>query len=481
MKRIYLILVSFTLISTLTFSYACSEPNGVISEATDNSADSEEPTDEELRNAISDDLPETDCEGREFRLFAFDKMEKFFFADEQNGEIINDSIYTANKAVEERFNTDIVFVDSGGDDVSHNNAIRTSIMANDDEFDVAENHDSLSGASAMEGLYMNLYEIPYLDFEKPWWPSNAVESLTFMDQMYVGSSNMSYKGFHFTRVLFFNKTLIEDYNLTEPYQYVFDGQWTLDLLISITKDIYEDLNGDGKADRDDLYGYMANNPSYCYLEAFGINAIEKTDDELVLAVNNEKTLMMFEKMYTLIFESPGGIMVDYSVSAELFGKGHAMYVFGELGHAVDTLRYTDVNYGIIPLPKLDDTQEEYLSAYTDRFFVVPVNKQDTEFIGLMLEAMSAEGYKKVIPAYYEVALKQKFTYDDESVQILELINEVRILDFAFVYCNNFNGMVNELLNPTKPSKDFVSLYAKREKTLLSAVEKVSDIFVDLAS
>jgi hypothetical protein len=98
----------------------------------------------------------------------------------------------------------------------------------------------------------------------------------------------------------------------------------------------------------------------------------------------------------------------------------------------------------------------------------------------MLEAMSAEGYKKIIPGYYEVALKQKFTYDDESVQILELINKVRILDFAFVYCNNFNGIVNELLNPTKPSKDFASLYAKREKTLAESVTKVSDIFVALA-
>ncbi|MHB1152275.1 MAG: hypothetical protein ACYCWE_12525 [Eubacteriales bacterium] len=478
MKQISTLLCFLILLSTVL--YSCSGTNNKPADTVAVSSAAPEPTEEELRNSISDDLPDTDCEGREFRLYAFGKMEKFFFADEQDGEIINDSIYLANKTVEERFNTDIVYVDSGGNDTSHNSAIRTSILANDNAFEVAENHDSLSGASAMEGLYLNLYEIPYLNFEKPWWPSNAVESLTFMDQMYVGSSNMSYKGFHFTRVLFFNKTLISDYNLTEPYQYVFDGDWTLDMLIGITKDIYEDVNGDTKADKNDIYGYMANNPSYCYLEAYGINSIEKTDSELVMAINNQKTVTLFEKMYTLIFESAGGIMVDYSESAVLFGEGHAVYVFGELGHAVDTLRYTDVNYGIVPLPKLDDTQAEYLSAYTDRFFVVPVNMQDLEFIGLLLEAMSAEGYKKVIPAYYEVALKQKFTYDDESVQILELINEVRILDFAFVYCNNFNGIVNELLNPLRPSKDFASLYAKREKTLASSVAKVSDIFVALA-
>lgn len=477
MKTISILLL---LIFILPAICSCSGPGETPAVSAGVSTSAPEPTEEELRNAISDDLPETDCEGREFRLYAFDKMEKYFYADEQNGEIINDSIYTANKTVEERFNTDIVFVDSGGDDVSHNSAIRKSILANDNIFEVAENHDSLSGASAMEGLYLNLYEIPYLNFEKPWWPSNAVDSLTFMNQMYVGSSNMSYKGFHFTRVLFFNKSLIADYNLTEPYRYVFDGQWTLDLLIGITKDIYEDMNGDAKADKSDIYGYMANNPSYCYLEAYGINPIEKSDNELVMAINNEKTIQLFDKMYSLIFESPGGVMVNYSESAALFGEGHAVYVFGELGHAVDILRYTDVNYGIIPLPKLDETQEEYLSAYTDRFFVVPVNSPDLDFFGLILEAMSAEGYKKVIPAYYEVALKQKFTYDDESVRILELINEVRILDFAFVYCNNFNGIVNDLLNPSKPSKDFASLYAKREKTLAAAVAKVSDIFVELA-
>lgn len=204
MKPFSLILI--LLISVPIFSYSCSESNEVDEvdhETSDISVDNDELTDEQLRNAICDDLPQTDYEGRAFRLFAFDKMEKFIFADEQNGEIINDSIYIANKTVEERFNTDIVFVDSGGDDISHNNAIRASVLSNEDSFEVAENHDSLSGASAMEGLYMNLYEIQYLDFEKPWWPANAVESLTFLDQMYVGSSNMSYKGFHFTRVLFF--------------------------------------------------------------------------------------------------------------------------------------------------------------------------------------------------------------------------------------------------------------------------------------
>ena len=462
------------LILTLTsVLLACSEVNNTSSGADTTAAVSEAETSEiDARKAISDDLPNVKFDGRQFRIYSSTGRETTFYTAEQNGEVINDAIYSAIATTEERFNVDIVNIDSGGDDVGHNDRIRSIITSGDDAFEVAENHDSLSGGLAVQGLFLNLYDIPHLNFDKPWWPTNAVESLTYRGKMYLASSNFSYRGFHWTRVLFFNKDLIVDFNMEEPYKYVFDGTWTLDKLSSLVKDTYSDLNGNSQRDKDDLYGYVAEGPIYCHLEQYDLNPLVKTDDGgLEIGLNNERTLTLVDKLYTLLHESKGAMITGYGESYNWFGTHRALFAFGEIQYAVDKYRYTEVNYGIVMLPKLDESQENYRAEYTDRFLLFPITTTDLEFSGTIFEAMSAEGYKQIFPAYYEIALKQKFTFDDESVRILDIINDVRVLDFSYIYIPDINGILNKLLYET-PSKDFASLYAKNEKALNAKIKQL---------
>lgn len=244
--------LSFFLALALTFTAiatSCAkEGEKAASDTTASQSVESETTELDARAAISDDLPSKDWGGRQFRIFSSPGRETTFYAEEQDGEVINDALYNARATTEERFNVEVVNIPSGGDDVGHNDKIRTSITAGEYAFEIAENHDSLSGGLAVQGLFLNLYDIPYLNFEKPWWPSNAVDSLTFQGKMFLGSSNFSFRGFHWTRVIYFNKDLLLDYNMEEPYKYVFDGTWTLDRFISLVKDTYEDLNGNSQRD-----------------------------------------------------------------------------------------------------------------------------------------------------------------------------------------------------------------------------------------
>jgi len=468
--------LSFFLALALTFTAiatSCAkEGEKAASDTTASQSVESETTELDARAAISDDLPSKDWGGRQFRIFSSPGRETTFYAEEQDGEVINDALYNARATTEERFNVEVVNIPSGGDDVGHNDKIRTSITAGEYAFEIAENHDSLSGGLAVQGLFLNLYDIPYLNFEKPWWPSNAVDSLTFQGKMFLGSSNFSFRGFHWTRVIYFNKDLLLDYNMEEPYKYVFDGTWTLDRFISLVKDTYEDLNGNSQRDDEDLYGYVAKGPIYCYLEQYDLTPVIKTEDGgLELGVNNPRTLTLVEKMYSLLFESAGGLIRDFTTAEKMFSSNRALFAFGYISNAVDIYRYTEVNYGIVMQPKLDDTQKQYRAEYTDRFMLFPITSEDLEFSGMIFEAMSAEGYKQVFPAYYEIALKQKFTYDAESVQVLDIINDVRVLDFSYIYIPEINGILNQLFY-SSPSRDFASLYKKNEKALNAKLQNI---------
>ena len=59
--------------------------------------------------------------------------------------------------------------------------------------------------------------------------------------------------------------------------------------------------------------------------------------------------------------------------------------------------------------------------------------QDPEFVGVIAEALNAESWKRVVPAYYDISLKYKGARDEQSVAMLDLIVEGRIFDFGYVY------------------------------------------------
>ena len=159
---------------------------------------SSETVSEETKNEISDDLPDTDLEGYEFRIMAISpRYIKYVYSDEQDGSLMNDAVYKKCRAVEERFNCKIMLADGAADipeDVKdHFGPIKTPVLAGEDAFDIATGHDISMANFSLEGYFENLCEIPYLNFDKPWWPKFTMDSLTVNGRAYLFSNNISYE------------------------------------------------------------------------------------------------------------------------------------------------------------------------------------------------------------------------------------------------------------------------------------------------
>ena len=419
---------------------------------------------------ISDGLPELDFGGYDFRITSYSNIRDRVFAENDIGEVINDAQYSARVTVEERFNVKISLAEAGGStDGSDLTAVKKSILAGDDEFDLVHAHDITLCTNSLENIFVNLYNIPNLDFAKPWWPANSVDSLTVLGQMYVYSNAMTTDSIGNIRVIYINKDKARDYGIALPYRDVFEGSWTIDKLIAMTRDVYSDLNGNGEADEEDLFGFEYRDQYFiCTLEPLGITPYKRDREEIVkLNLNNERTLLAVDKMHTLLFDLKSTFFKnDNKVENNIFMSNRALATCLQLGEAVDKLRFTDINYGILPMPKLEASQENYYSGYTSYLCAVPNTAQDLARTGAVIEALSAEGYKKVLPAYNEIALKNKYLQDDESIEMLDLINETKMLDFAWCYNVNYQGpywfMRDLFIGGKSPSTDFASWYDKNE-------------------
>ena len=93
----------------------------------------------------------------------------------------------------------------------------------------------------------------------------------------------------------------------------------------------------------------------------------------------------------------------------------------------------EIDYGIIPMPKMDDSQEDYVTYNFGTYYMaILLTAADPEMSAVMLEALNAESYKNVVNVYYDTALKNKYSRDEESRKMIDLINSKCFFDFTFV-------------------------------------------------
>ena len=454
--------VSALLLLTLLFT-ACGETvqqTPIDSDPVANSDDITTVDDALLSDNLPDDL---DFNGRELRILSSQEYEGFgdglhmLLVTENSGDILDDAIYQRNLKVMERFG--VTFVETP---MTYNEAhtlVRTSVSAGDDVYDVISLADRNALSLVAEGMIYYMDELPYIDLEREYWNQTLNESITIADRQVLAYSDMMLTAYDFTHLLSFNKAMIDELSLDDPYTLVDSGKWTLDRFNEYLAAATSDLNGDTIYDENDRYGFVsdAKQVSPCFWIAAGCLSIEKDDSDIPrFVMNSERMLNTLDRVYQLTWENNywykqlGVEEIGYT----MFSNGQALFCNASFDALFGGIfRASNIEYGVIPYPKYDESQERYYTRVEGGFpYVVPVTVNDTEFVGAMLEALACESHNTVLPAYYEVALKTKYTRDDTSARILDMIMEGRIYDFGdtFLTGNVRDGFVAQTFSAGQP-------------------------------
>lgn len=485
MKKAIGIIILLSLAAQLT---ACGgeSPSGnpeLTEKSTETTAVSADSTDKFGRGIVASAVPSgLDFKGAELRIFSRGDsgFEYEFCADEENGDILNDAVYARNVAVEEQLKIKIVnkpeAFNSGGTDMTN---MVNSINAGDDEYDLAAIHCSQGAKYVAEGYFLNLNELKYLDFEKPWWKQDFAKELEINGNLPIALGDISLSSIMRTVVTFYNKNLYEQYFDEPIYDIVNSGKWTLDKLSAMTRDISRDLDGNGSMDEKDFYALgfrSAATPLDAFIAALNLSITTKNSSGIPeLSFYSERTSDAFARLYKIVKESAGtytNARADAVGAATLFPKkfaaGELIFDFGGIG---DTEIYRDMetDYGIVPLPKYDETQKKYQTLPHNAFSVIAVPKTNTrlDMTAAAIELFGQKNYESVTPVYYETVLKSKYFRDDESSQMLDLVMEGICLNFGSVYQRLGIAMIGDLMRDLP--EDFASAYASKKTTYETAL------------
>ncbi len=492
MRRVLSIILTILIMGTSVLSCSSGEDskNTASTEQQTSSADTVQ-SDEtsqsddilENRKNVQDSLPNNlDFNGATLQMIVQTEHYNDATVEELTGELVDDEVYMRNSRVSERLNIVInpaIQTDYG----SISSMVGASVMAGDGAYDLVLQHAVTAGGNALQDYFINWYEVPYVDFTKPWYPQESIKDLTIKDQMYITVSDMCLSLTKNTYCMFFDKVVAEQYNLENMYDIVNRGEWTLDKLRETTKDIYVDVDGNGKSDKNDFFGFATDLFSNIntYLWSCDQPIVEFTeDDQVIVHYTEEKTANIIEKITDLIFNQVGGIGGnEHRYGLTLFEEGHALFCNSLIGYSAIYLGDYENEFGIIPYPKYDEAQENYYTMVDGNFSVIAVPRSvDTsklEMIGAATEALSADSWKNVIPKYYDITLKVRNVRDQESVAMLDMIMEGRVVDFAYLY-DNWEGFVFETQNIVANQQDFASYVAKRVKLKTKIYEKRLEFF-----
>jgi len=343
-----------------------------------------------------------------------------------------------------------------------------------------------AGALVQRGQIYNLYEVMYLDFDKPWWDKTANDSMTVGKKLYGAAGNITTMTNDATWTVVFNKDLNRDHGLEDPYQLVRDGKWTLDVLHANSKIVTKDLDGDGIFTGEDQWGAVLQHEcAYSLFAASGQKIIEKDNDDMPeLALNNNRSVAALTKVIDFMSDDTAQIKADSAenmrrytnvwdeITTRVFAESRALYLVTNFD-MVKTLRAMDADFGILPLPKYDESQPQYYNTmqYNNATVMcVPMTAKDTERTGAILEAWAAESVNTLTKAYYEITLKGKHAIDEESSEMLDLIFSTRVIDMGMFF--NWSGMQDFFSGfSQRGSIDFTSQYERAEPRWITAMER----------
>lgn len=191
---------------------------------------------------------------------------------EENGDILNDSVFRRNVIIEDKYNIKLEVVEANVAD-----SISKVVNSGDDSYDVALGGIGNSYASAGKGYLLDLNDVPYVDLSNPWWNQDSVSGGSIAGKNYLAVSDISLLSLDNMAVMMFNKKIVSDLSLESPYDLVKSGKWTIDKFASMSRGISADLDGDGELDENDRYGFACNlYGSDCFLFGSDYSISKKT-------------------------------------------------------------------------------------------------------------------------------------------------------------------------------------------------------------
>ena len=458
------------------------------------------------RQQVEDTVPlDLNYAGETVTFLIRDNKEKYKYelaCDELLNDTLYDAIHYRNIDVETRLGLKFKTL---GQDGSYSNfakwneTLSVSVLTNTGDFDGAAFYLSTGSSLAKDGIFYNLFELSedtngYLNFTKPWWNQSMTEELAAYGALFFAGGSLTVSQVSDGICVFFNRDMFNELYPDEGdaalYQAVRDGAWTADKMAAYVSEAWTDVNSNGVIDDGDVVGTrnhaMGNSAGQMDAWVVGMGLRFTTTNaygEPEITLLNSNIIPAYEKVRNVFGNNPGALLTTEEAIETTIENGNVLFFTTALGQGSE-MRTSTVNFGVLPIPKYNEEQEDYYTCFGNESSAIAIcsNLSDDRaaMVSAVVELLSAESYKQVLPAYYGTVLKGHYSREQADAEMYDLILGSFVFSFGFAYSTHNLGAIGSIFRDLSPTFDMQNYIDSNRVTwdtklaeLLSALEAVS--------
>ena len=401
-----------------------------------------------------------------------------------SGEILSEALFARNTEIEDTY--DVVILH---EQKTHNqaySAVQKDVNAGDNNYDSYFCNGTQMAKLVSAGIPANLNDIDGLNFDDPWWNATVNNTLNWGgEHRLFAMGDMNIMAWKTTACVMYNYTLGNKEGVENCFELVRSGKWTMDKWNELMLEFSLDYDNNGKLDyKTDRYGLVTGNQTLEYsMNGMGETFVSVDEDEWPAVFKlNERALNALEKITKLYSKDSclnvhdasysGGVALA-GQSAKFFSEGRFLFFAETIGGSFQLWNMED-DYGFLPFPKYDETQENYNSSIQSaQMSIVMIPYNATARLDATVDVINAMGYlnmKDVKDVFYDAVFGTRSVRDEDSMEMLEIILQDRTFDLGVTM--NFGKLVTQIRNVAiAGTNSFSSTY---EGLLDTATKDVAD-------
>ena len=379
--------------------------------------------------------------------------------DEKTGNVVNDAVARRNDLIAEKYGIKIE-VTALGYPSRPGEEIAQYVTSGLDEYQIVADSVDRMLPNATNNLYWSLEKD--LILESSWWDQNAIQNLSITDKTYFVAGDALITDDDHTYLILYNKDMYADEGALSGkygniYDFVNDGKWTYDAMYEMAKAISRPDDNGQWGTTGGTYGLLGEGYGTGILvSGSGITSVEKTaDGGLQLMVDSQRSVNAFDKVFDMMTDTAATIRVEqfgnegWGLISNMFIEGKGLFYCAttqSITSIKNNTAETKVNFGVLPIPKYDEEQDNYyngINVYQSSVLGVPVtNQKNFDATIYLMEALgyyskNTPGGSSVTDAYYEITLKLQGMDTSEDELMLDLVFNNRLYDIGAIY--NWGG------------------------------------------
>ena len=440
-------------------------------------------TDTEEEDYLST-LRKMDDGGKEFRVLVTEQLERFYDQQNASSVVVDNAAYQRNQTVNDLFNTKLVYTSLDGNASGANafsTEIATTTMSGEGCYDLIVGQNYYTLPLVTESMYHNLMDSDTFNWSAEWYHSDINDGGTINGNLWGASGSFVVSQLAYAMACFYSKTVYEQNGFKyDLYDLVRRGAWTYDVFLELCTA----FDNTDMSESESTYGVVRHDHGVNGMFiGMGVEFVTKDSkgEWTFKEFYNSAFESVYEKIRALYNDYPSAMLNSSKTS---ISRGAIMSKTLFVQTLVDAILTDEIlmassafTIGVLPMPKLNEDQEEYRTrVMRDELFLIPITA-DLERSALVTEVLNYVTWDIVNEAYWETALELRSSDTSDDMEMLGIIAETVYKDTAQYFNEDLLRVTSQVgLQVMDNEASFATWWAKNKKALNRQLASLNTIY-----